>query len=230
MSTPAITVYGAYWCPDCRRSKQFLGEHQIPYNWVNIEEDPDAEKLVIEKNDGKRIIPTIRLCRWHRSWSSRRNAELAARLGLKTTGRERLLRADHHWRRTGRSDHGPVHGARRHRYAGHRTRGLRRPGGGHGKARQPARLSGGIDGQRLCPPAARRRRKSLALNCCRPRMWWSCAATTTTTWSPRRTAANTAPPRSSSPPAANTAGSAPKARRLYRRRRPLLRHLRRAFL
>lgn len=21
-----ITVYGAHWCPDCRRSKQFLGE------------------------------------------------------------------------------------------------------------------------------------------------------------------------------------------------------------
>ena len=41
MSKPDITVYGAYWCPDCRQSKQFLGEHQIPYNWVNIEEDKD---------------------------------------------------------------------------------------------------------------------------------------------------------------------------------------------
>ena len=59
MSTDDITVYGAYWCPDCRRSKQFLGEHQIPYIWVNIEEDPEAEQYVIEKNDGKRIIPTI---------------------------------------------------------------------------------------------------------------------------------------------------------------------------
>jgi hypothetical protein len=28
MTPPAITVYGAYWCPDCHRSKQFLGEHQ----------------------------------------------------------------------------------------------------------------------------------------------------------------------------------------------------------
>ncbi len=28
MKQPEITVYGAHWCPDCRRSKQFLGEHQ----------------------------------------------------------------------------------------------------------------------------------------------------------------------------------------------------------
>ena len=49
MSKDDITVYGAHWCPDCRRSKQFLGEHQIPYNWVDIEEDPGAEKFVIEK-------------------------------------------------------------------------------------------------------------------------------------------------------------------------------------
>ena len=59
MSKADITVYGAHWCPDCRRSKQFLGEHQIPYNWVDIEEDSKAEQFVIQKNDGKRIIPTI---------------------------------------------------------------------------------------------------------------------------------------------------------------------------
>ena len=56
---PNITVYGAYWCPDCRVSKQFLGEHQIPYNWVNIEEDKEAEQLITELNNGKRVIPTI---------------------------------------------------------------------------------------------------------------------------------------------------------------------------
>ncbi len=59
MTEAEITVYGAHWCPDCRRSKQFLGEHQIAYNWVDIEQDTQAEAFVIEKNDGKRIIPTI---------------------------------------------------------------------------------------------------------------------------------------------------------------------------
>ncbi|HEY52708.1 MAG TPA: hypothetical protein G4N94_04550 [Caldilineae bacterium] len=39
MSEPTITVYGAYCRPDCRRSKQFLGEAQIPYRRVNIKQD-----------------------------------------------------------------------------------------------------------------------------------------------------------------------------------------------
>jgi thioredoxin reductase len=38
-----ISVYGAHWCQDCRISKQFLGEHQIPYKWIDIEQDREAE-------------------------------------------------------------------------------------------------------------------------------------------------------------------------------------------
>lgn len=83
MSEPLISVYGAYWCPDCRRSKQFLGEHQIPYNWINIEEDKEAEQFVIEKNDGKRIIPTI-VFHDGSTLVEPSNAELAQKLGLKT--------------------------------------------------------------------------------------------------------------------------------------------------
>jgi len=79
-----ITVYGAYWCPDCRRSKQFLGEHQIPYNWVDIEQDEAGEVYVREKNRGKRIIPTI-LFPDGSILVEPSNAELAAKLGLKTT-------------------------------------------------------------------------------------------------------------------------------------------------
>ena len=52
-----VTVYGAYWCPDCRRSKKFLGEQFIPYNWVDIEQNKDGEMFVLEKNMGKCQIP-----------------------------------------------------------------------------------------------------------------------------------------------------------------------------
>jgi thioredoxin reductase (NADPH) len=83
MSDAEITVYGAHWCPDCRRSKQFLGEHQIPYNWIDIEQDKQAEAFVIEKNDGKRIIPTISFADGS-FLVEPSNAELAAKLGLKT--------------------------------------------------------------------------------------------------------------------------------------------------
>lgn len=84
MSKPDITVYGAYWCPDCHRSKQFLGEHQIPYNWVDIEEDKQGEGFVIEANQGKRRIPTITFGDGS-VLSVPSNAELASKLGLKTT-------------------------------------------------------------------------------------------------------------------------------------------------
>jgi thioredoxin reductase (NADPH) len=84
MVKPEITVYGAYWCPDCRQSKQFLGEHQIPYNWVDIETDKDAEKFVIQTNRGKRIIPTIVFADGS-FLVEPSNAELAAKLGLKTS-------------------------------------------------------------------------------------------------------------------------------------------------
>lgn len=84
MADPAITVFGAYWCPDCRRSKQFLGEHQIPYRWVDIEKDPDGEAYVLEKNAGKRIIPTIEFADGS-ILVEPSNAALAAKLGLKLT-------------------------------------------------------------------------------------------------------------------------------------------------
>jgi thioredoxin reductase (NADPH) len=84
MTEPTITLYGAHWCPDCRRSKQFLGEHQIPYRWIDIEEDAEAEQFIIKTNDGKRIIPTI-VFEDGSFIVEPTNAELATKLGLKTT-------------------------------------------------------------------------------------------------------------------------------------------------
>jgi thioredoxin reductase (NADPH) len=83
MTPTDIIVYGAHWCPDCRRSKQFLGEHQIPYTWIDIEEDKQAEQEVIAKNQGKRIIPTI-VFEDGEFLTEPTNAQLAAKLGLKT--------------------------------------------------------------------------------------------------------------------------------------------------
>ena len=81
MTPPPITVYGAHWCPDCRRSKQFLGEHQIPYDWVDIEQDKAGEAYVLRRNAGKRIIPTIEFADGS-ILVEPSNAALAAKLGL----------------------------------------------------------------------------------------------------------------------------------------------------
>ena len=57
--TPKMTVYGAPWCPDCKRAKQFLGEQRVPYDWIDIDLDEEARDYVQRVNDGKQIIPTI---------------------------------------------------------------------------------------------------------------------------------------------------------------------------
>lgn len=54
-----IVLYGANWCPDCRRSKAFLSEQRIPYEYIDLEKVPEASKVVESYNNGKHIIPTI---------------------------------------------------------------------------------------------------------------------------------------------------------------------------
>ena len=80
--TPNIIVYGALWCPDCRRSKQFLAEHRIPYDWIDIEQDAPAQDTVRRLNDGRQIIPTIVFDDGGPILAEPTNAELAARLGI----------------------------------------------------------------------------------------------------------------------------------------------------
>lgn len=87
MPDPKITVYGAYWCPDCRRAKKFLGEQFVPFQWVDIEQDKEAEQYVLKKNNGKRIIPTI-VFEDDSFLVEPSNAELAKKLGLKTEAKK----------------------------------------------------------------------------------------------------------------------------------------------
>ena len=54
-----IRMYGTTWCQDCKRAKQFFGEHRVPYAFVDVDQDGDGLRLVERVNDGKRVIPTI---------------------------------------------------------------------------------------------------------------------------------------------------------------------------
>lgn len=81
-----ITVYGAPWCPDCTRAKQFLGEHRVRYNWVDIDRDDTARAYVQQVNDGKQIIPTI-VFEDGSLLVEPSNAELAAKLGIQPKAR-----------------------------------------------------------------------------------------------------------------------------------------------
>lgn len=54
-----ITMYGAEWCGDCRRSSALLNELGVNYNYINVEEDPSAADKVVEINGGAQSIPVI---------------------------------------------------------------------------------------------------------------------------------------------------------------------------
>ena len=54
-----LKVYGAPWCPDCRRSKKFLSEHRVPYDWVDVDQDQEGLRLVQDLQHGGRTIPTV---------------------------------------------------------------------------------------------------------------------------------------------------------------------------
>ena len=82
----AIIVYGTTWCPDCRRSKQFLAENRIQYAWVDIEQDPVAMAEVERLNEGRRVVPTIVFTDGV-VLTEPSNEELAAKLGLITTAK-----------------------------------------------------------------------------------------------------------------------------------------------
>ena len=78
---PSLTVYGATWCPDCRRAKKVLQRHRVPFHWIDLEVHPDATAEVERLNGRKRIIPTIVFADGsHVAEPS--DEELAMRLGL----------------------------------------------------------------------------------------------------------------------------------------------------
>lgn len=56
---PQIKVYTTSWCSDCRAAKNFLRERNVPFEEIDIEEDDEAEEIVIRANKGKRKVPTF---------------------------------------------------------------------------------------------------------------------------------------------------------------------------
>ena len=59
MDTQTIKFYGTTWCGDCRRAKTIFAELQIPYMWIDIDQNPQAAEFVKQINHGMRSVPTI---------------------------------------------------------------------------------------------------------------------------------------------------------------------------
>lgn len=58
MST-AVTMYSTVWCGYCRRLKAQMDREGIAYVEVDIENDPQAAKLVMSVNGGNQTVPTV---------------------------------------------------------------------------------------------------------------------------------------------------------------------------
>ena len=54
-----IIVYATDWCGDCKRSRYYLDQAHIPYQYINIEENEEAMAEVIKINNGFQSVPTI---------------------------------------------------------------------------------------------------------------------------------------------------------------------------
>ncbi len=87
-----IEFYGADWCPDCRRAKAYLKEHNIEYDFIDVDIDEEATRRVESINNGKRIIPTIIINGI--SHTNPNNDKLASILGINEGYRIILYGAD----------------------------------------------------------------------------------------------------------------------------------------
>ena len=61
MEQSKITVYGADWCEDTQRTRAQLDGLKIPYDYVDIDDDKQAEAMITRANGGKRKTPTVEL-------------------------------------------------------------------------------------------------------------------------------------------------------------------------
>ncbi len=87
-----VKVYGADWCGDCRRAKDFLQKNQIVFEFIDVDLDEQATSKVEKLNGGKRIIPTIEI--GASTFTNPDNAELSRVFGVNECGRVLLMGAD----------------------------------------------------------------------------------------------------------------------------------------
>lgn len=54
-----VTMYSTTWCGYCRRLKSQMDREGIPFEEVNIEQDPESAAYVESVNNGNQLVPTV---------------------------------------------------------------------------------------------------------------------------------------------------------------------------
>ena len=55
--TTTITVYGADWCGDCRRTKRWLQASGLEWTWIDRDADPEVKTMLADA--GYLAIPVV---------------------------------------------------------------------------------------------------------------------------------------------------------------------------
>ena len=55
----ALTMYSTPWCGYCHRLRSQLDREGIAYDVVDIEQVPDAARIVEQVNNGNQTVPTL---------------------------------------------------------------------------------------------------------------------------------------------------------------------------
>ena len=59
MSTPKIVIYTADNCPYCTMAKKLLDSKSLSYSEINIANDSEKRKALMQKSGGQRTVPQI---------------------------------------------------------------------------------------------------------------------------------------------------------------------------
>jgi mycoredoxin len=54
-----IILYGTTWCGESYRAKAFLKRNNVPFRFVDIDQDADGRAFVVKTNNGFRSVPTL---------------------------------------------------------------------------------------------------------------------------------------------------------------------------
>jgi thioredoxin reductase (NADPH) len=85
-----IHIIGYQWSPKSHRLKEFLSGNLVPYIWMDVESNPDAEKYLISANVQLSELPLVVL-RDGLYMTDPSLPELAARVGLKVIASEKMF-------------------------------------------------------------------------------------------------------------------------------------------
>jgi thioredoxin reductase (NADPH) len=61
MRQPNVTIYGSRQCRDTERVTRHLDSARVPYEFKDVDESPEYNDFVAGLNNGKRIIPAVRI-------------------------------------------------------------------------------------------------------------------------------------------------------------------------